>query len=88
MCGEPVRDKRLDQALVAIVGCSVASIIFLIRILWVALDKARGMGAEDWTIIAAMIFTICVAVMSVIGESLIAGCHWKRGNPTRHGASY
>ena len=88
MCGEPVRDKRLDQALVAIVGCSVASIVFLIRILWVVFDKARGMGAEDWTIISSMVFTICVAVMSCIGMFSTPGGDREVGDPARDEANY
>ncbi|GKT82148.1 CFEM domain-containing protein [Colletotrichum tofieldiae] len=66
MCHEPVRDKRLEQALVSIVGCGVTLVIFLARIGFIVLSKDRRLAWDDYAIIVAMAATLVVSCISPI----------------------
>ncbi|KZL82392.1 cfem domain-containing protein, partial [Colletotrichum incanum] len=68
MCHEPVRDKRLEQALVSIVGCGVTLIIFLIRISFILFSKDRELAWDDYAIIVAMAATLVVSSISPIAD--------------------
>ncbi|OHW97436.1 CFEM domain-containing protein [Colletotrichum incanum] len=66
MCHEPVRDKRLEQALVSIVGCGVTLIIFLIRISFILFSKDRELAWDDYAIIVAMAATLHYYIAEII----------------------
>ncbi|KAK1979673.1 hypothetical protein LZ30DRAFT_725587 [Colletotrichum cereale] len=68
MCHEPVRDKRLDQALVSIIGCSVTLIIFFTRICFILFSKDRRMAWDDYAIVVAMAATFVVSSISPIAD--------------------
>ncbi|KZL66584.1 CFEM domain-containing protein, partial [Colletotrichum tofieldiae] len=68
MCHEPVRDKRLEQALVSIVGCGVTLVIFLARIGFIVLSKDRRLAWDDYAIIVAMAATLVVSCISPIAD--------------------
>ncbi|KAJ0166850.1 hypothetical protein CTA2_5603 [Colletotrichum tanaceti] len=68
MCHEPVRDKRLEQALVSIVGCSVTLIIFLVRISFILFSKDRTLAWDDYAVIVAMAAALTVSSISPIAD--------------------
>ncbi|KAK1963591.1 hypothetical protein LY78DRAFT_716498 [Colletotrichum sublineola] len=68
MCNEPVRDKRLDQALVSIIGCSFTFAIFLARIGFILFSRDRSMAWDDYAIVVAMVATLAVSSISPIAD--------------------
>ncbi|TQN65344.1 Satratoxin biosynthesis SC1 cluster protein 4 [Colletotrichum shisoi] len=68
MCHEPVRDKRLEQALVSIVGCGVTLIIFIVRISFIVFSKDRTLALDDYAVIVAMAATLAVSSISPIAD--------------------
>ncbi|CCF44435.1 hypothetical protein CH063_00512 [Colletotrichum higginsianum] len=68
MCHEPVRDKRLEQALVSIVGCGVTLVIFIVRISFIVFSKDRTLALDDYAIIVAMAATLAVSTISPIAD--------------------
>ncbi|KAK8119237.1 uncharacterized protein PG998_003863 [Apiospora kogelbergensis] len=67
MCHEPIRDESLNQALVAIIGCGITLVIFLVRILFQIFQNGRGLQGDDYSIIAAMALTLSISCISPFG---------------------
>ncbi|KAK8011000.1 hypothetical protein PG990_009965 [Apiospora arundinis] len=68
MCHEPIRDESLNQALVAIVGCGVTLVIFLVRIIFQLFHNGRSLGGDDYSIIAAMAMTLSISCISPFAD--------------------